>query len=110
MAILTAIGFLAIIYAIIKSLLAWTKGDYYYQAVPIGVISILLMIVDRFPNAPITISVLVVLSVMLLTILFYTGYKFFYSLLYGDIEWRYLSTAIFSVILLSLLFLKGVFI
>ncbi len=109
MMVLTAVGFLLVAYAILRSFIAWTKGDHYYQAVPLGAIGLMFVIVGTFPNSPVTLSVMIVLSIMLLTILLYTAYKFFCSLLFGDIKWGYLMAAVFSIIMLTLLFLKGIF-
>jgi hypothetical protein len=109
MHILIIIGFLIMLYALIKGLSLRLYGDYFYQGIPLGTIGLMTLIVGAYPDAMITISILLVLSVMLLTMTLYALYKLIGSLLYGDIEWTYLSIAAGSSLLLMLVLAKGIY-
>ncbi len=110
MSVLTIIGFLIMLYALIKGLSLRMYGDYFYQGIPLGTIGLLTLIVGAYPDTQVTISILLVLSMMLLTLTSYTLYKLIGSLLYGDIEWSYLFAAACSSLLLLLVLAKGIFI
>jgi len=68
MHILIITGVLIMLYALIKGLSLRLYGDYFYQGIPLGTIGLMTLIVGAYPDAMITISILLVLSIMLLSI------------------------------------------
>jgi len=109
MHILTITGLLIMLYALIRGFSLKMYGDYFYEGIPLGAIGLMTLIVGAYPDAMITISILLVLSIMLLSITLYALYKLIGSLFYGDIEWSYLTIATGSSLLLMLVLAKGIY-